>query len=282
MTREFCDLHTHSSFSDGSDSPKELIDKAEKIGLYAIALSDHNTVSGLPEFCEYARGKSVKAIPSVEFSTDFGETEMHIIAHGVAPIHYENVTEYVSLLAKRKTKANEELAKSLCDAGYKVDYDRILKNSNGIVNRVHFASALIEGGYASGIDEAFSGILSEERGFYKKVRRLGAVETIEFIKSIGAVATLAHPYLNLNDEELRRFLDIAKPLGLDAIETYYSTYTEAEHKSAQRAARDYLLLESGGSDYHGTQKPNILLGRGKGELFIPSEIAEKILSMVSK
>ena len=282
MIRDICDLHTHSTASDGTDSPRELIELAEEAGLYAVALSDHNTVGGLPEFLHCSAGLRVKAIPAVEFSTDYLDTELHIIAHGVRPESYSRITEYVSQLGKRKIEANRELAQRLCDGGYKVDYEKIYRESSGIVNRVHFAAALVEGGYVRDAKEAFSTLLSEEMGYYRRIKRLDAIETVDFIKDISAVATLAHPYLNLDDAGIRGFLSLAVPRGLDAMEVYYSTYTKEEEELARRAARDFSLIESGGSDYHGSSKPDIKLGVGRGDLSVPRESCERILERLGQ
>ena len=273
---KYCDLHTHSYFSDGTYSPTELIKEAEERGLAAIVLCDHNTVDGLGEFLAAAEGKSVKAIAGIEFSTDYGEVELHIVGMYIDPCHFNAVNEMVTELRRRKDESNMTLIKNLRADGYEVDYDEIRASTKGIANRAHIAAKLTEKGYTGSIKEAFDTLLSKESKYYVQPRRLDVFETIKFIKSIGAVAVLAHPFLNLNEDELRVFLPKARECGLDAMETLYSTYDEATAALAAEMAREYGLKESGGSDFHGERKPDISLGIGRGDLRVPVSFLEEL------
>ena len=273
---KYCDLHTHSYFSDGTYSPTELIKEAEERGLAAIVLCDHNTVDGLGEFLAAAEGKSVKAIAGIEFSTDYGEIELHIVGMYIDPCHFNAVNEMVTELRRRKDESNMTLIENLRADGYEVDYDEIRASTKGIANRAHIAAKLTEKGYTGSIKEAFDTLLSKESKYYVQPRRLDVFETIKFIKSIGAVAVLAHPFLNLNENELRVFLPKARECGLDAMETLYSTYDEATAALAAEMAREYGLRQSGGSDFHGERKPGISLGIGRGELRVPVSFLEEL------
>jgi len=273
---DLCDLHTHSTASDGTYTPAELILAAEETGLYAIALTDHNVVKGLPEFYRAAEGKRVRAIGGVEFSTDYGEKELHIVALFVKEEYYSAIQALVSKMVESKKACNLELAKRLNDAGYTVDYPRMYEENDGHINRTHFARELMARGYVNSIEEAFDTVLSKDGSFYTQPKRLDSLEVISFIKSIGAVSVLAHPFLNLTEEELRRFLPKAKEAGLDAMETEYSTYDEPTHALANEIAREFNLLQSGGSDFHGISKPDISLGCGRGALNVPKEIFLKL------
>lgn len=266
----FCDLHTHSTFSDGTDTPTRLLELAEKRELGAIALTDHNTVAGLPEFLEAAKGKKVRAIAGTEFSTDYNGTELHILGLFLKPEHFSMITELLENYRLRKEKSNVELVERLNVAGYAIDYERI-KNSTpeGQVNRALIAAELTRLGYTESIQAAFKQLLSPKCGYYIPPARPSPFETIRFIKSLGAVAVLAHPFLNLEEGSLREFLKEAVPCGLDAMETIYSTYDEETTAAAKRVADDFGLLHSGGSDYHGNNKPHIQLGIGQGNLAIP-------------
>ena len=273
---KYCDLHTHSYFSDGTYSPTELIREAEERGLAAIVLCDHNTVDGLGEFLAAAEGKSVKAIAGIEFSTDYGEIELHIVGMYIDPCHFNAVNEMVTELRRRKDESNMILIENLRADGYEIDYDEIRASTKGIVNRAHIAAKLTEKGYTGSIKEAFDTLLSKESKYYVQPRRLDVFETIKFIKSIGAVAVLAHPFLNLNEDELRVFLPKACECGLDAMETLYSTYDDATAALAAEMARKYGLKESGGSDFHGERKPDISLGVGRGDLRVPVSFLEEL------
>lgn len=271
--KAYCDLHTHSYFSDGTASPGELIDAAEKMGLAAIALTDHNTVAGLPEFLEAARGRRIEAIPGIEFSVDYGDTELHMLGLFIRPEHYGAINGLLDGAKQRKEQSNIDLVAALNRAGYRLDYAAIKgKTPGGQVNRAHIAMALTEAGYTESVSDAFRRLLSPKGGFYVPPKRPDAFEVIRFIKSIGAVAVLAHPFLNLKTPEaLREFLEQAVVCGLDGMETLYPLFDEETTRIAEEIADEFGLKHSGGSDFHGTAKPDIHLGTGRGDLAVPAE-----------
>ena len=275
------DLHTHTHFSDGTYSPAELIAEAERVGLSAIALCDHNTVRGLDEFLAAAQGRSVEAIPAVEFSTDYltdgGKIkELHIVALFVRPEYYDDITAMVAPIAENKKKSNHALIAALQAHGYDITYDEVCAKGRGNINRAHVAGVLTEKGYTASIQEAFQTVLAPERGFYVEPKRLPVLDTIRHIRSIGAVPVLAHPFLKLDEAQLRAFLDKAIPCGLVGMETLYSTYDEKTTALSRTIAAEYGLCESGGSDFHGGRKPDIALGTGRGNLAIPYEFLDKL------
>lgn len=268
----YCDLHTHSVFSDGTYTPAQLIAEAERIGLSAVALTDHNTVAGLPDFVAAGEGSSVKAVPGCEFSTDYNGVELHILGLWIRPEHYQTVTELLEKAQREKEESNRNLVAALNAAGYAIDYEKVAARSQGSVNRAHIAAELMEAGYISSIQEAFQSLLTKKRGFYKPPQRIGAFDCIRFIKSIGAKAVLAHPFLNLKEESaLRSFLPEAVEAGLDGMEVAYSKFTPEQTALAQQIASDFGLAFSGGSDFHGVNKPDIALGVGRGDLRVPAE-----------
>ena len=274
---QYCDLHTHSNYSDGTFTPAELIAEAEKIGLSAVALTDHNTVSGLPEFLSAAEGKKVKAVAGIEISTDYGKTELHIVGLFIKPEYFARVEEFTEILLDNKEACNRELIKRLNDAGYAISFDEIkAKTANGRFNRAHIGEALAEKGYVGSITEAFDTLLAKNSEYYVPTKRVGVFEAIEFLKSVEATAVLAHSFLDLTEEELLTFLPKAKAHGLDAMETYYLNYNEETINKACEIADRHGLLHSGGSDFHGARKPNVLLGRGVGEHTVPHEIYERL------
>ena len=278
-----CDLHVHSAFSDGTLTPAELIRLAEESGVRAIALCDHNTVAGLPEFLSAAARSPVQAIPGVEFSTDYRDTELHILALFVTAQHYEAVTGWTEQLLQRKERSNIELIAALKTAGIDLDYEQIKAGTaDGFVNRAVIAAQMVRLGYCGSVREAFDRWLAPEHGYFHPPRRPDALETIRFIKSIGAAAVLAHPFLNLEEQSLREFLPKAVAAGLDAIEVYYPKFTQAQTALAERIARQYGLLPSGGSDFHGANKPDIQLGTGRHNLHISCALLEQLAERASK
>ena len=277
MNRKRCDLHTHSNHSDGTFTPEELIAEAERVGLSAIALTDHNTVSGLPRFLEAARGSSVEAIPGIEISTEYGDRELHILGLFLEEKHYDTVTEFLVPLFENKEQSNVELMAALAEAGYDITYEEVASRiPDGQFNRSHVGEILTEKGYTPSIAEAFRTVLSKDGGLYRQPERLPVFEVIAFLRSIGAVPVLAHPFLSLTEDELRPFLREAVGHGLCGMETVYSTYDEETARLAASIAEEFGLKHSGGSDFHGGRKPDIALGTGRGDLFIPLEFVEAL------
>jgi len=272
---KLCDLHAHSTASDGTLTPTELLHLAVETKLSALVLCDHNTVAGLPEFTEAAEGLPLEAVPAIEFTTEFEGTELHMLALWVRPEHYAAINQILEDFKRRKAESNVRLVENLAKAGYRIDYETIEKE-HSYVNRAHIAQALMDGGYVGSVKEAFKTLLQPEQGYYVPPKRPDALEIIRFIKSIGAVAVLAHPLLNLEEAGLRKFLPLAVEAGLDAMETLYAKYTPEETALAKALAAEFRLLESGGSDFHGEAKPDIALGSGRGDLRIPADFLERL------
>lgn len=274
----FCDLHTHSVFSDGTLTPTELVELAEELGLGAVALTDHNTVLGLPEFLAAAEGKAVEAVPGVEFSVDYQDGELHILALYIRPEHYGAAMAIAGQMQENKRKSNIALVEALNRAGYAISYEKIkAAMPAGEPNRALIAAELKACGYVSSNQEAFRKLLSPKQGYYVPPKHIDAFELISFVRSIGAVAVWAHPWLHLKQEEqVREFLSKAIPVGLQGMETQYPLYTPEQTALAASLAEEYGLLQSGGSDFHGANKPDIALGTGKGSLAVPVELLRKI------
>ncbi len=290
----FCDLHAHTHFSDGSFSPEDLVTLATEKGLGAVALTDHNTVSGLPSFLKAieahrAAGKVPPIpVPGVELSTEYitvtgREVELHILALFLPEEEFITMAAFTSDYAYRKKQSTRQMVESLCADGYLLDYDAIrAATPNGNINRAHVAAALMQAGYVSTITEAFDTLLTMGGKYYTPPRRPTAIETIAFVTSLGAVAVLAHPYLNITPEELEAFLPEAKAHGLCGMETRYVTYDEATTALATATAARFGLLESGGSDFHGTNKPGIDLGVGRGGLQVPFSFYQGLAAVAAK
>ncbi len=274
---KLCDLHTHSVYSDGTDTPFQIVQKAKEKGLTAVALTDHNTATGLNDLIKAGEEIGVEVVPGVEFSADYIDREVHIVALFVKKELQSKVLDFFSEFSKRKEESNRNLIKGLNSIGINLNYDELLKNApSGKINRANIGAELVKMGYVKTIEEAFDTVLSKERGFYVEPKRPTAEETIKFINSIGAVSILAHPLLNFKKEELKNALLQMKSAGLKGIETQYSTYSNEEKEWSFNIAKEMGFLQSGGSDYHGINKPDIELGKGKSNLKVPYEFLEKI------
>lgn len=277
---KLCDLHTHSTCSDGTLTPTELVKLALEKNLAAVALTDHNTVAGLPEFLEAARGTELEAVPGIEFSVDYGDIELHILGLFVKPEHYGPITERVEDMLRRKEQSNIDLVKNLEQAGIFLSYEDIkAATTTGQVNRALIAAEMLRKGYVGSIQEAFSKYLKQSHGYYNPPKRPDAFETIRFIRSLGAVAVWAHPFLNLKTEEaIREFLPEACQAGLQGMEGFYPKFDENQTALALQLVKEFGLQPSGGSDFHGENKPDIQLGSGKGSLFLPITLLEGLKS----
>ena len=271
-----CDLHTHSLFSDGTYTPRELVTEAKRLGLI-IALTDHNTAAGLPEFTDAARELGVTAVPGVEFSTDYKGKELHLLGLFILPEQYAAVERMVKEQHVLKEISNIELVERLNQAGYLIEYAKVKRrNPNGNANRAHVAAELLEHGYVTSVREAFDTILSDDGGFYSPPSRLQLTDVIRDVRRMGALPVLAHPLQELTETELRELLPVAIEAGLEGMETMHSSYTPETICLAESIAAEFGLLSSGGSDFHGSVKPDIALGAGKGQLCIPVQKYEAL------
>lgn len=272
-----CDLHTHSIYSDGTFSPAEIIAEAKKLKLRAVALTDHNTVAGLPFFMEEAQRQGVTAVGGTELSTEHNGIEFHLLGLFIDPCHYKDVEYLAKEFHVLKEISNIKTIENLNDAGYNISYSDIRKkNPKGNLNRAHIASELLLKGYVESITHAFNTLLSEEAGFYTPNKHLQLIDAVKFIREIDAIPIIAHPMNDTDEETLREILPEIIEAGLMGIEVYHSAYDSKKTETAVKIAEDFRLLKSGGSDFHGTTKPDISLGYGKGSLCIPDEIYLKL------
>lgn len=273
----YCDLHTHSVFSDGSFTPRELIDMAKQSELAALALCDHNSSDGLSDFLAAAKGSGIEVAPSVEFSVDYHGEELHLIGMFIDKEYFSCVNDKMEEMRRRKERSNIDLIASLAASGISLDYDYIKsKTPNGRVNRAHIAAELMRIGYTKSIEEGFATFLSPDFGHYKLSKHFSFFEMVDFIKSIKAVPVVAHPFQTLTQDTIRKFLAQAKEAGLVGMECAHSGYDENTIKTSLELALEYDLLPSGGSDFHGTNKPDIRIGVGRGNLKVPYEWYEAL------
>ncbi len=271
---KLCDLHTHSTFSDGSLTPTKIINEAVETGLSAIALSDHNTVEGLPEFLSAASSTLVEAIPGAEFSVDYEGRELHLLGLFIPEKYFSQVSERMTEVNLGKEQSNLDMISALRKDGIYIDYDKIKASTpKGKANRAHIAAELTRLGYAKSVGHAFETFLAPSNGYYKEPKRITVWEMLDFIDSIHAVSVLAHPFLNVSEKELADFLPPAKKAGLRGMECLYSAYDDETTRKSMELATSFGLKFSGGSDFHGDIRPDVKIGVGKGDMEIPYEWA---------
>lgn len=273
-----CDLHVHSTYSDGTLTPKEIVSLAKEKGLSAVALTDHNSVKGLTDFFKEGKVSDINLVGGVEISTEYMDTELHILGLFIPQKNYKQIEEYTDLCFQEKRKSNIDLCNKIRSTGVDITYEEVEETvPTGKVNRANIASVLVKKGYAASIRSAFEKYLYKKAGFYTPAKKPSTIDVIKLINSIGAVSVWAHPFLNVKDShKMEAMLKDFKDSGIDAIEVFYSKYSEETTRTAVALAEKYTLLCSGGSDFHGDNKPDIELGSGKGNLNIPFQFYQKL------
>lgn len=266
------DLHVHSTASDGTFTPTELVKAAKKAGLSAFALTDHDTVAGIDEALTAANSiGGIEVVPGIEISTNYKDKEIHIV--GLC-IDYKNKAflEAIGDEVQRRNNRNEKLVELFNEHGFPVTMEELIKMfPDSIITRAHFASYMTKKGYVKDNNEAFQKYLGDGMPLYVPRERKSLKEAVEIITTAKGAPILAHPLLyHLTGREMGDLCGQLKEYGLIGIESMYSTYRGFDELSVRKLAREYELLESGGSDFHGANKPHIQLGIGCGSLRINS------------
>ena len=261
-----CDLHVHSTHSDGTLTPAEIVNRAKALGLTAIALTDHNTVSGIPDFLAAAEEQGVTAVAGTEISTVCEGKELHLLGLFIPTERLPAVTALTENYLTRKEQSNRDLVARLHRDGYTLVYDTVkAATPDGNVNRALIAKALLAGGYVPSVKAAFDTLLGEGMGYYIPPERLDFFAAIRFLRSIHALPVWAHPLQYADEAFVRRILPAAVETGLVGMEVIHSSYDKATSARAKSLAHDFALLNSGGSDHHGAVKPDVRLGVGSRE-----------------
>jgi predicted metal-dependent phosphoesterase TrpH len=272
------DLHTHTTHSDGSASPEELIARASAKCARSIAITDHDTVDAFAEAWAAADRFGIEFVPGIEISADFSPGTMHILGYfidGESPA----LKEKLAMLKNAREERNPEIARRLEGLGFDISYEEVSQLAgNKVVGRPHFASVLVKKGYVRNIQEAFDRLLKKGAPAYVERARLSPRDAIELIHRAGGVAVLAHPYqLKLSsDEAADELVAELTALGLDGIEAIYSRHSPDQRSMYSEIAVRHHLLITGGSDYHGSYKPDIDLVTGLGDLEVPYALLEAL------
>lgn len=272
------DLHVHSTYSDGTFSPAELIENAKDIGLAAMALTDHDTTDGIDEACAAAKGSGVELIPGIELSCNYGGfKEIHVVGLYIN----KDDTEFKEAIEEARSSREERNAKMaglFQKLGIPVSLDELqCEYDNAVITRAHFADWLVKNKFVQSRKEAFDRYLNDHGPCYVPRERMSAAYGISLIKNAGGVPILAHPTLyHLGSDVMHKMLADLKDYGLIGMECIYSTYTRGNELEMRRLAKEFDLILSGGSDFHGGNKPDIKLGCGRGSLFVPSSILDEI------
>ncbi len=271
------DLHTHTSASDGADSPAELVAKAKAAGLAAIAVTDHDTVSGLDEACAAGDELGLEVIRGVELAVSSPYGEIHLLGLWL-PHDLPFLGPALEAVRAEREIRNRHMIANLCNAGIVVSYDELLQVAQGeSVGRLHLARLLVAKGYCRSPQDAFATLLGE-KGRAHIARALPTPEEgMHMLRAEGAVTVLAHPMLlEATSDQLARVVAELAGMGLDAIEAYHSEHNSPGVRRCISLASRHKLALSGGSDYHGKAKPDVALGKGRGKLRVPYALLETL------
>ncbi|MGN0465722.1 MAG: PHP domain-containing protein [Lachnospiraceae bacterium] len=273
----FIDLHVHSNASDGTLTPTEVVNLAKEKKLTAIALTDHDTMEGVKEATEAAKGSELEIISGVEISCEYKEKEIHILGLFV-DIDCEELLYGLDICRKKRDERNEKMLLNFQKAGILMTMEELDGgNPNAVITRAHFARYLVEHGYVKKKDDAFKKYLGKKCSFYVPREYMKPEKAIQLIKKAGGLSFLAHAYLyKMSDKEIEQMVEQLISYGLDGIEVYHSSHNICESRKLQALAKKKGLLISGGSDFHGTNKPDIDLSVGRGNLRLPHYILEDI------
>ena len=282
--KTYIDLHIHSTASDGTFSPTEIVNKAlklaEKDSPVVIALTDHDTVAGIDEFQKAsAKHKDrLTAISGLEISTDYHGVEIHVLGYNI-DINNKELLDRLAVCRESPDGRNEKIIQKLQEQGFKISMDEIKPDKPGeTIARPHIAKLLMKKKYVSSVQEAFDKYLAEGRCCYVERIMPTPEEAIHLIKNSGGIPVLAHLmlYKKLDSSQKEALVRELKEAGLIGIETYYNTYTPVEQEYVAGLAKQWGLIETGGTDFHGQNKPHISLFTGQGEMEVPQKVLENL------
>lgn len=274
----YIDLHVHSNKSDGTLTPAQVVRHAADCGLAAIALTDHDCTGGIKEAQQTAdllkqQGVSLRIVPGVEISAAYQKRDIHILGLLINPEEPELASALKDAIASRDTR-NEKMVQNLQNAGIEITMDDLLFDAKDtVITRAHFARHLIAKGYVKDRLEAFDKYLGSETPYYVCREYMQPADAIRLIRKAGGIPVLAHPLLyHLTPEKVKELVSVLKEAGLCGIETIYSSNKGTDEAFVRQLAARFELLMTGGSDFHGKNKPEIEIGVGRGNLRIPMEM----------
>ncbi len=307
------DLHVHSNRSDGSFTPTQLVDYACEKGLAAFALTDHDTIDGLEEAERYAdmlrldragdaagvegqnaapwakrlindSGAAVpEVIPGIEFSTEYQGHDIHVLGLYI-DYHNSAFVQKLRDFVDSRTLRNRKMCRLLTEAGLPVAYEALLAEfPDAVITRAHYAKYMLNHGYVKSMSDAFDRYIGDHCPCFVPREKVTPVDAVQLILSAGGIPILAHPVLyHMSDENLDTLTVLLAEAGLVALEAIYSTYTAFDERKMRALARKYNLLVSGGSDFHGANKPGLDLGTGYGSLYVPYSVLRDIKEVIKK
>jgi len=273
------DLHIHSIFSDGSDTPEALVDIGARVGLVAMALTDHDNVHGAAAFLQACRKRRIVGLTGIELSAEVPTGTLHILGYGIDPTHPELLKNLERVLEGRAGR-NAQILQKLNALGIPLTWDEVAKLAgDDVVGRPHFARALMKRGCVADMKEAFDKYLAKGKPAYVNRFRYLPADGIRLIREAGGLPVIAHPHTWIADATaFEAALTELTNLGLGGIEAYYPEHTNEQLITYLRLARKLGLVPTGGTDYHGLAKPNVAMGKANGAFCAPDELLPPLLA----
>jgi len=277
------DLHIHSTASDGSLTPKEILDHAQNINLAAIAITDHDSIdgsrdalrAGIPSCFNFLTGVEISAAHPSFFP---GSGSFHILGYNIR-LDDPDLNQALNQLRQARKNRNPKIVKRLNEMGFQISLEEVRQTvGEGQMGRPHIAYTMMKKGFVKSVDEAFDKYLGAAKPAYVDKERIGCEDALKLIRNAGGVAVLAHPgLLNIADESrLEKLMQDLIDMGMGGMEVYYPEHSPEQIRRYTELAKKYSLLITGGTDFHGSVTPEIKMGSGKGELFIPYQLYEKL------
>jgi len=271
------DLHLHTTASDGRLRPEEIVRKASQLELDVIAITDHDTVEGIPPALESAKSfPQLLVIPGVEINTDVLQGEVHILGYFI-DYHDPELDHSLKELRNSRYERGRKMIAKLADMGIEIDWERVLElATGGTIGRPHIAQAMVEGGYSSSLQEAFTKYIGRNGPAYVERKKLTPLDAVELIFNAGGLPFLAHP---AEIKNLEAFVPQLKEAGMVGLEIYYANYSPSKIARLQALAKKYDLIASGGSDYHGWDNT---IGANIGSVDMPPELVRQFISLAEQ
>jgi hypothetical protein len=271
MTARLADLHVHTTRSDGYFSPREIVDKALAVGLKAIAISDHDEISGIDEAFTYGHTRGLEVIAAVELSVSYRNHDLHVLGYGFDYTRAE-LLNYIDLFKAERVRRAETIVRKLAGMGMPISFEAVLeKAGQGSIGRPHIANVLIEQKYVYSFEEAFNRYLGTGKPAYVDKYRFELEHAFDLIRKVGGVCAIAHPGIQLTNGDLNALIQ----QGVEALEVVHPKHDREQTLKYRELAEKHGLIQTGGSDFHGGSKGE----ESFGKYTVPMEIVAQIKSV---
>lgn len=254
---KYADLHIHSSYSDGYLSPEEIVNLAKKKGIKCISITDHDTI--VSQYICKEQYDGINIIPGIEFSTEFNGMEIHILGYFL-DINNSNLINAVNRLRESRIERTREILRKLKELNINIDIEEVTIDMSSSIGRGNIANVMVEKGYVSNFKEAFTNYLMQGKYAYVKGEKLSFKEVLSIINESGGLAVLAHPGKIYRSLEVSNIIKELKCYGLKGLEVYHPSHSKEQINAFYNMSKKYKLFITGGSDFHGSNNSDSLLG----------------------